>query len=102
MIINDFYLIFGNIETDITMASSTSNDIINLIKGLSLSERLKIVEEILRNIREEGLEPKVAPSAKETHDGPAILSLAGIMDEEEAKVWDSAIAESRKIDEDEW
>ena len=84
------------------MASSTSNNIINLIKGLSLSERLKIVEEILRSIREEGLEPKVALPAKETHEGPAILSLAGIMDEEEAKVWDSAIAESRKIDEDEW
>lgn len=37
------------------MVSNTSNDIINLIKSLSLSERLKIVEEILRNIREEGL-----------------------------------------------
>ncbi|MCB9052734.1 MAG: hypothetical protein H6556_25130 [Lewinellaceae bacterium] len=84
------------------MVSNTSNDIINLIKSLSLSERLKIVEEILRNIREEGFEPKAAPPSKETHEGPAILSLAGIMDEEEAKVWDSAVAESRKIDEDEW
>lgn len=84
------------------MVSNTSNDIINLIKSLSLSERLKIVEEILRNIREEGLEPKAAQPSKETHEGPAILSLAGIMDEEEAKVWDSAVAESRKIDEDEW
>ncbi|MCB0571855.1 MAG: hypothetical protein KDC66_18940 [Phaeodactylibacter sp.] len=84
------------------MASNTSNDILNLIKSLSLSERLKIAEEILRNIREENMEAKAAELATATQNGPAILSLAGIMNEEEARIWDSAIAESRKIDEDEW
>ncbi len=84
------------------MASSTSNDILKLVKGLSLSEQLKIVEEILRNIREENTEAEAGKPTKDTHNGPAILSLAGIMDEEEARIWDSAIAESRKIDEDEW
>ncbi|MCO6488273.1 MAG: hypothetical protein J5I98_07650 [Phaeodactylibacter sp.] len=84
------------------MASSTNKDIINLIKDLSLSERLKIVEEILRDIREVGLEPKAANSSKDAHKGLAILNLAGIMNEEEAKMWDSAVAEARKIDEDEW
>ena len=84
------------------MASSTSSDILKLIKGLSLSERLKIVEEILRNIREENIGPEADKPTKDTHNGPAILSLAGIMGEADARIWDSAIAESRKIDEDEW
>lgn len=83
------------------MTSITSNDVIRLIKGLSLPEQLKIVEEILRNIREESLEIEAPKSSGEKNE-PAILKFSGIMDEEEAKVWDSAIVESRKIDEDEW
>lgn len=85
------------------MTSNTSNDVIKLIKGLSLPERLKIVEEILKNIREETLRAKkTVDPEKETGQGPAILKFAGIMDDDEAKVWESAVAESRKIDEDEW
>ena len=80
----------------------SSNEIINLIKGFSLIERLIIVEEILRNIREENLEQKVAGQYKEKKSGPAILNLAGIIDEEQAKVLNSAVEESRKIDRDEW
>lgn len=74
------------------MTSVTSNDLISLINGLSLPERLKIAEDILRNIREESME-KVAGKEHQ----PAILKFAGIMEEEEAKVWESAVAESRKI-----
>ena len=81
----------------------TSKEIINWIKGLSLADRLKIVEEILRGIREES-----TASAKEGKDRvaegsePPILSMAGILNEEEANLFDSAIEESRKIDADEW
>ena len=81
----------------------TSSEVIKLIKGLSLADRLKIVEEILKNIREEEfLRGKEVETKEEKNNGPAILTLAGIFDEEEAKVFESAIAESRKIDEDEW
>lgn len=71
---------------------ATSNDVIKLTKGLSLSERLKIVEEILRSIWEEEIKPKL----KEKSTAHPILAMAGIFDEEEAKVFESAIAESRK------
>ena len=77
----------------------TSNEVVKLIKGLSLADRLKIVEEILRSIREE---ESLRDKKEEKGNGPAILAMAGIFDEEEAKVFESAIAESRKIDEDEW
>lgn len=78
------------------MPSITSNEVISLIKDLSLTQRLKIAEEILRSIREEILEGEVLNPARKgnTQD---ILKFAGIMDEEEAKVWESAVAESRKI-----
>ena len=82
---------------------TTSNEVIKLIKGLSLADRLKIVEEILKSIREEeAFRKEGLPIKEEEVNGPAILARAGIFDEAEAKVFESAIAESRKIDEDEW
>lgn len=80
----------------LTMVSSS--EIISLIKSLSLTDRLKIVEEVLRNIREENM----TKGSNEKEVEPPILSLAGIIDEEEAKIWNSAVEESRQIDEDEW
>ena len=80
----------------------SSSDVINLIKNFSITERLMIVEEILRNIREENVVQKVAENSKEKEAEPAILSLAGVIDEEEASVLTSAVKESRKIDRDEW
>ena len=81
---------------------TSSNKVIDLIKQLSLPERLLIVEEILRNIREESTMSNVPSISKDDKPEPAILSLAGILDEEEAKIFDSAIEESRKVDADEW
>jgi hypothetical protein len=80
----------------------TGSEIINLIKGFSLSEKLRLVEEILRNIREENISIREQIETKEKKDKPAILSFAGILNEEEATVFDSAVEESRKIDENEW
>lgn len=71
----------------------TSKEVIELATGLSLSERFKIAEGILRNIREEAIKLK----ATEKSTTSPILAMAGIFDEEEAKVFESAIAESRKI-----
>lgn len=82
---------------------ATSNEVIRLIKGLSLSDRLKIVEEVLRSIREESsIREEELKTKTETNKGPGILTMAGIFDEEEVKVFESAISESRKIDADEW
>eukprot|EP01024_Parvocaulis_polyphysoides_P032107 TRINITY_DN28846_c0_g1_i1.p1 TRINITY_DN28846_c0_g1~~TRINITY_DN28846_c0_g1_i1.p1 ORF type:complete len:115 (+),score=7.88 TRINITY_DN28846_c0_g1_i1:34-345(+) len=75
----------------------SSNEVIELIKGFSLKERLLIIEEILRNIREEN-----ATSSPDDKNSPAILDLAGVIDAQEAEVFNSAISESRQVDEDEW
>lgn len=72
----------------------SSQEVIKLIEGFSLAERLRIVEEVLKNIREEKLDVTPSEAAK-----PSLLSLAGIMDDEEAKVWYEAIEDSRKVDE---
>lgn len=86
------FFIFGVASRVFKMPSITSSEVIRLIKDLSLPQRLKIAEDILRNIREESMEKSSTEENK-----PAILKFAGIIDEEEAKVWQSAVAESRKI-----
>jgi hypothetical protein len=73
----------------------SSHEVIRLIEGFSLVERLRIVEEVLKNIREEKLDVAPVEVAKPS----LLLSLAGIMDEEEAKVWYEAVEDSRKVDE---
>lgn len=80
----------------------SSSEVINLIKSFSIAERLMIVEEILRNIREENVVPVVKEISQEENAEPAILGLAGVIDEEEADLMTSAVEESRKIDRDEW
>lgn len=72
----------------------SSHEVIKLIEGFSLAERLRIVEEVLKNIREEKLDVRPVEVAK-----PSLLSLAGILDDEEAKVWYEAVEDSRKVGE---
>lgn len=80
-----------------------SSEVIKLIKDLSLTDRLRIAEEILKSIREDQIfRKKEFDTKEEKGNSPAILALAGIFDEEEAKIFENAIAQSRKIDEDEW
>ena len=83
---------------------TSSSELISLIKGFSISDRLIIVEEILKDIRQENLPEVLASSSSEQERSskPSILSLAGIFDEGEAAVFTGAIEESRKIDSDEW
>ncbi len=77
----------------------STNELITLINKFSLTERLKIVEEVLRGIREEKV---VIPKNSEENKYPKILELAGIMNEEDASEYEKAVVESRKIDKDEW
>jgi hypothetical protein len=76
----------------------SSSEVISLIKGFSLSERLLIVEEILRNIREENIKNKELPKMNIKNEISPILSFVGILDNKEADLMESAIDESRKID----
>lgn len=75
----------------------STNELITLISQFSLAERLKIVEGILRGIREEN---DVVPVDKHEHstEAPRILELAGVMSEEEAAAYNKAVEESRKVD----
>ncbi|MEL7119329.1 MAG: hypothetical protein AAFO07_07810 [Bacteroidota bacterium] len=84
-----------------TLIMASTNELITLINKFSLTERLKIVEEVLRGIREEksiDLEEK----AIENFNKPRILELAGIYSEEEANEFSEAVDEARKIDDNEW
>ncbi len=74
----------------------SSHEVIKLVEEFSLTERLLIVEEILKNIRKEKLETTPTTPTK------GILSLAGIMDEDEAVEWYHAVGEARQIDQNEW
>jgi len=79
----------------------STDELIVLINKFSLKERLKIVEEVLRGIREEKVVALSDPG-NESKDVPKILELAGVLSEEEASVYYEAVEESRKIDRDEW
>lgn len=79
------------------------------VHKLSRAEQLALLSSIAKMLSEEeagtaadSRNLEEAKVAKTDFDEPAILSFAGIMDEEEAKVWESAVEESRKIDQDEW
>mgnify|MGYP006285179185 CR=1 FL=1 len=79
----------------------STNELITLINKFSLAERLKIVEEVLRGIRENDTTDS-DEEGKGTNKRPRILELAGVITDEEASVYEEAVEESRKIDEDEW
>lgn len=72
------------------------NDVIYSIKNLPINDRLLIVEEILKSIREDN-----APSIP-SYNGKNLLDFAGIITEKEAVKMEKAVEECRKIDVDEW
>jgi len=78
----------------------TANELIQTANTYSVVERLKIVEGILKKIREDDLPEKEATHTVSQNSG--ILAFAGIWSEEEASVFESAVQESRKIDTNEW
>ena len=79
----------------------STNELIMLINKFSLTERLKIVEQVLRGIREEDIVIQDDKSG-DSDELPKILELAGVMTEEEAAEYKKAVEESRKVDKDEW
>ena len=79
----------------------TANELIQTANTYSLVERLEIVEGILKKIREDDL-PKEKNGTHTVSQKSGILDFAGIWSEEEASVFETAVEESRKIDENEW
>jgi hypothetical protein len=69
-------------------------DILDIVNRFSIADRLRLVEEILRIIREE--------KVNEDHSGNDLLEFAGIINDDEAQEMKSAISESREIDIDGW
>lgn len=82
------------------MLMVSTNEIVNAINSFSLSERIKIIEAVLRNIREEKIEVKTEKEVLK-NDSP-IGKFVGILNEEEATIFEQAVQESRKIDKSEW
>lgn len=83
---------------------NVSNEVFKLLKPLNLVDRLKIIENILKDIRKENTEFDVHDKGY-IEDGDSrlgILSLSGIISDEEADVLQRAVNESRKIEADEW
>jgi len=71
----------------------SSKELIALVNKHEVTERLKIVEAILKNIREEG---------SKSNNSLKILEFAGIFKDEEVGLFEEAVEESRKIDTNEW
>lgn len=69
-------------------------DILNIITRLSISDRIRLVEEILRSIREEEI-------IEGEHSGDGLLEFAGVIDDEALKM-KNAVLESREIDLNGW
>lgn len=62
-----------------------SKELIDLVNKQELTERLKIIEAVLKNIREEK-----SPNAL------SIMDFAGIFEEDEAQLFEEAVEESRR------
>lgn len=77
-----------------------NNDILRIINEYSIPDRIRLVEAILKMIREE--EVLMGAPKEEEFSGEGVLAFAGILDEESAKEMQDAVDDSRKIDTDEW
>lgn len=77
-------------------------DLLNIINGFPITERILLIEAILKQIREEersgvALKETVAP-----YSGEGLLEFAGALSDDEADKMQKAVLETRKIDHDEW
>ena len=73
-------------------------DLLNIINGYPVTERILLVEAILKQIREE--EERSEAALKETvtpYSGEGLLEFAGTLSDEEADEMQKAIQESRKV-----
>jgi hypothetical protein len=79
------------------------SEILSIVNGYPISDRIRLVEAILKKIREEEEMARGKEPAEEIeYSGESILMFAGILNEESAKTMEEAIEDSRKIDLDEW
>ena len=76
------------------------NDILTIIKSFPIDERLFLIEDILKSVREDHITSTSEKS--EMYSGENLVELSGIVNEDEAKNYEEAISESRKVDINEW
>lgn len=77
-------------------------DLLNIINGYPVTERILLVEAILKQIREEERSGIAAKETVATYSGEGLLEFAGALSAEEADKMQKAVLEARKIDHDEW
>ena len=80
-----------------------SLDVLNVVNGYPIAERILLVEAILKKIREERalLYSENIPH-RESCSGSDLVIFAGILTDREASEMEDAILEARKIDAHEW
>ena len=76
----------------------TVNEVLSVIDGYSLTDKFKIVEQIIRKIKLEG---KIGETVKNSNEN-RFSKFVGVLTDQEADAFEEAVAECRKIDTDEW
>lgn len=76
------------------MVSKT--EILKELSTLSLLDRLFVIEEVLKQIRTE------SSMTKKEVVSTSVLEFSGILDEDEAKIFEESVLESRETEENEW
>lgn len=79
-------------------------DILRVVNRYPVSERLLLVEAILKAIREEEhkVEHNTSPTTNTSEALKDFRSFIGILNEQEADAMSAAISESRQVDLNEW
>ncbi|MEN0006721.1 MAG: hypothetical protein AAF798_21385 [Bacteroidota bacterium] len=72
------------------------SDILEIVNGYPISDRILLVEAILKKIREEEQLLSAAKTTEQDYSGESILEFAGILDKESAKEMKAAVEESRR------
>ncbi len=72
-------------------------DLLNIINGYPVTERILLVEAILKQIREEERSQAAPEETVAPYSGAGLLEFAGALSDEEADNMQQAILEARKI-----
>lgn len=80
-----------------------STDVLSIVNGYPIAERILLVEAILKRIREENeVKPNIDEPCTGGYPGTDLVEFAGILNDREAAEMEEAIVEARKIDKHEW
>ena len=72
-------------------------DLLNIINGYPVTERILLIEAILKQIREEERSEAAPKETVAPYSGEGLLEFSGALSEEEAERMQQAISKARKI-----